>query len=47
MGHLTEARVTLAGGRSVLVPLAPGQDVEEGQAVTLEFPPEHLKLWRP
>src|SRR5262249_10513767 len=42
MGHLTEARVNFASGRSVLVPVAPGQDVEEGQAVTLEFPPEHL-----
>jgi ABC-type Fe3+/spermidine/putrescine transport system ATPase subunit len=47
MGQHTEARVKLAGGRSILVQLSPLHEVHEGQAVSLEFPPEHVKLWRP
>jgi ABC-type Fe3+/spermidine/putrescine transport system ATPase subunit len=47
MGQHTEARVRFAGARSVLVLVPPELDLREGQAVTVELPPEHLRLWRP
>jgi ABC-type Fe3+/spermidine/putrescine transport system ATPase subunit len=47
MGQHTEARVRFDGTRSVLVVVAPELDLREGQAVTVELPPEHLRLWRP
>src|SRR5579875_398822 len=47
MGHLTEARVKLHAGPSILVPLSALHDFQEGQAIAVEFPPEHLRLWRP
>jgi ABC-type Fe3+/spermidine/putrescine transport system ATPase subunit len=46
MGQHSQARVKLPGGSSVLVVLSPFLEVREGQAVTIVFPPEHLKLWR-
>jgi ABC-type Fe3+/spermidine/putrescine transport system ATPase subunit len=46
LGQRSEARVRFAGARSVLVPVTPDLDLREGQAVTVELPPEHLRLWR-
>jgi hypothetical protein len=39
--------VRFDGTRSALVVVAPDLDLREGQAVTVQLPPEHLRLWRP
>jgi ABC-type Fe3+/spermidine/putrescine transport system ATPase subunit len=47
MGQHTEARVRFPGARGVLVPVAPDLDLREGQRITVELPPEQVRLWRP
>ncbi len=47
LGQRLEARLKLPGGQSALVPLAPFEDVREGDQVSVECPAEHLAVWRP
>jgi iron(III) transport system ATP-binding protein len=44
-GQRTDARIALSNGLTMLVPLSPLLDLREGDRVTAEFPPEHLRLW--
>jgi ABC-type Fe3+/spermidine/putrescine transport system ATPase subunit len=46
MGQQSEARLCIAGGKHVEVPVSPQLNLQEGQSLLVELPPEHLKLWR-